>query len=186
MEQVTYDNPNGCGDFYSIDSTNRMAICGLVPGALQIISVGNEGRPVFIQAHEHNLSRVKFSPDGSLIATASEEGTIIRLFDCLTGSMLCEFRRGHLPKQIVGLGFGFDNTYLIAMSSNGTVHVFDARSKQTSSSISKISFPREKAVEISYLSETEFIMVGLSGIMRLFKVINGQITEQSSTLFLAH
>ena len=46
----------------------------------------------FIQAHDSPLRCVVLSLDGSLVATASEKGTLVRVFDCHSGCLLHEFR----------------------------------------------------------------------------------------------
>jgi autophagy-related protein 18 len=49
---------------------------------------------MMIAAHDSPLAAVVFSPTGLHIATASEKGTVIRVFNVLDGSKLFEFRRG--------------------------------------------------------------------------------------------
>lgn len=47
-----------------------------------------------IQAHDSPLAAVRFSADGTRVATASEKGTVIRVFAVPSGERLFEFRRG--------------------------------------------------------------------------------------------
>ena len=47
-----------------------------------------------IPAHENNIAYIAVSFDGNLIATASEQGTLIRIFTSETGEKLQEVRRG--------------------------------------------------------------------------------------------
>ena len=47
-----------------------------------------------IPAHDSPLAALAFSPSGSRIATASEKGTVIRVFNSADGQKLFEFRRG--------------------------------------------------------------------------------------------
>ena len=47
-----------------------------------------------VAAHESDLARLALSGDGSLLATASDKGTLIRVFDAHSGAQLREFRRG--------------------------------------------------------------------------------------------
>lgn len=65
------------------------------------------------------------SNDGSFVATASEKGTIVRLYKVADGKLLKEFRRGMKPVSITGLAFSSDNSLLLASSNTGTVHLFD-------------------------------------------------------------
>ena len=41
-----------------------------------------------------SLAAVAFNPSGSKLATASERGTVIRVFNVTDGTRLLEFRRG--------------------------------------------------------------------------------------------
>lgn len=82
--------------------------------------------PIHIHAHNHPIAVMKFSPDGSLLATASEKGTVIRIFDTVNGRQLSAFRRGSIPSNILSFAFSPDNTKLIAISDSGTVHLFPA------------------------------------------------------------
>ena len=47
-----------------------------------------------INAHENNIAYIVLSYDGSLLATASEQGTLIRIFNTENGNLLQEVRRG--------------------------------------------------------------------------------------------
>ncbi|CCG22413.1 Atg18 protein [Candida orthopsilosis Co 90-125] len=77
-----------------------------------------------ISAHKNDIAAMSFSSDGSLIATASDKGTIVRVFDTNTGVKLFQFRRGSYPTKIYSLQFSNDNKYVLATSSSLTVHVF--------------------------------------------------------------
>jgi WD40 repeat protein len=47
-----------------------------------------------ITAHESDLARLALNSDGSLLATASDKGTLLRVFDTHTGAQSKELRRG--------------------------------------------------------------------------------------------
>jgi len=47
-----------------------------------------------IVAHENNIALLALNKDGSMLATASTKGTLIRLFNPETGDKLHELRRG--------------------------------------------------------------------------------------------
>lgn len=77
-----------------------------------------------IEAHKTQLAAMSFSQDGTLLATASDKGTIIRVFSVKTGLKLYQFRRGSYNTKIYSLAFSPSNLFLIASSATGTVHVF--------------------------------------------------------------
>lgn len=81
-----------------------------------------------VTAHQNALTCIALSPDGSLVATASERGTLVRVFDTATGRLVREFRRGTKSVDISSVNFSQDNTLLVADSSSGTAHVFDIAS----------------------------------------------------------
>lgn len=77
-----------------------------------------------IEAHKSALAAMCLSSDGTLLATASDKGTIVRVFNVHTGVKLFQFRRGTYPTKIYSLSFSKDNKYVVATSSSETVHIF--------------------------------------------------------------
>lgn len=77
-----------------------------------------------IEAHKSALAAMCLSIDGNLLATASDKGTIVRVFSVQTGLKLYQFRRGTYPTKIYSLNFSTDNKYVVATSASETVHIF--------------------------------------------------------------
>lgn len=77
-----------------------------------------------IEAHKSPLCCVSLNSDGSLLATASEMGTIIRVFSVPRGQKLFQFRRGTYPSTIYSMSFNLDSTLLCVSSVSDTVHIF--------------------------------------------------------------
>lgn len=105
-----------------------LGFCGLRPGMLHLERVDpatSRSASVTVQAHKNDLSCIGISPDGTLVATASSKGTLVRIFDTATGTLRREFRRGTQPSPITSLNFAADNSALVASSGSGTIHVFD-------------------------------------------------------------
>ena len=83
-------------------------------------------------AHKSRLFCLQMNPTGTLIASASITGTIIRVFDTQTSSKLHEFRRGLQQANISSLLFGLSDSLLLASSSSGTVHIFQLQREEKS------------------------------------------------------
>jgi len=77
-----------------------------------------------IKAHENHISALALNPDGRLLATASEKGTLIRLLNTENGNPLAEFRRGSDKADIFGLTFDIKSVWLAVASDKSTIHVF--------------------------------------------------------------
>ncbi|XP_036195740.1 WD repeat domain phosphoinositide-interacting protein 1 isoform X4 [Myotis myotis] len=78
-----------------------------------------------IAAHEGTLAAITFNASGSKLASASEKGTVIRVFSVPEGQKLYEFRRGMKRYvTISSLAFSMDSQFLCASSNTETVHIF--------------------------------------------------------------
>ncbi|KAH0629324.1 hypothetical protein JD844_011305 [Phrynosoma platyrhinos] len=78
-----------------------------------------------ISAHDGPLAALAFNSTGSKLASASEKGTVIRVFSIPEGQKLYEFRRGMKRYvNISSLVFSMDSQFLCASSNTETVHVF--------------------------------------------------------------
>ncbi|KAJ1990536.1 autophagy protein [Dimargaris cristalligena] len=77
-----------------------------------------------IQAHKRPVSCMAISPDSTMIATASDKGTVIRVFSLPDGKKLHQFRRGSYPARIFSISFNATSTLLCVSSDTETVHIF--------------------------------------------------------------
>jgi len=95
-----------------------------------------------INAHESPLAALQVTNDGTFLVTASERGTVLRLFETglakrghgvggsrdatedTTGKPIREFRRGVERATVTCLSFSLDNSWVACASDHGTVHVF--------------------------------------------------------------
>ncbi|EHA18967.1 autophagy-related protein 18 [Aspergillus awamori] len=77
-----------------------------------------------IEAHRSPLACITLNSDGTLIATASDKGTIIRVFSVPDGRKLYQFRRGSIPSRIYSMSFNTTSTLLCVSSSTETIHLF--------------------------------------------------------------
>jgi len=58
------------------------------------------------------------------MATASDKGTIIRIFSVPDGNKMYQFRRGSMPSRIFSMAFNITSTLLCVSSASETIHVF--------------------------------------------------------------
>ncbi len=93
----------------------------------------NLGLSLFLQlleAHDSQLRGLCLTASGSLLATASVKGTVLRVWNVATQSCIHEFRRGVERANITCLAFSWDDQWLSCCSDKGTAHVFYCEQKQ--------------------------------------------------------
>ncbi|KAI8063468.1 WD40-repeat-containing domain protein [Gongronella butleri] len=78
-----------------------------------------------IAAHSGKLSCLALNANGTKCATASDKGTLIRVFNASTGTLLNELRRGMDRAEIFSIAFNQDSTRLVVSSDKGTIHIFN-------------------------------------------------------------
>ncbi|TDH68904.1 hypothetical protein CCR75_000326 [Bremia lactucae] len=119
-------------------SLNLKALCVLSPhenGHLAFPSGAAPGEIVLydaidlsvlnaFQAHRTAPVAMAFNAQGTLLATASESGTLIRVFAIPSGTKIAAFRRGSYSAQVYCLAFNESSTILCASSETGTIHFF--------------------------------------------------------------
>lgn len=101
-----------------------LAFPGRTAGQVNLVDLAT-GNISIIPAHSSALRAIAVSPDGELLATASEMGTLIRIFATSNCAKLAELRRGIDPATIFSLGFSPSGTLLACTSDKSTLHIFD-------------------------------------------------------------
>lgn len=90
------------------------------------VQVGQDDRDpshVFT-AHQTGLAALALNASGSLLATASEMGTVLKVFRTSDCELLYRLRRGASSATISSLVFRHDDCFLGVASSSSTVHIF--------------------------------------------------------------
>lgn len=94
-------------------------------GEIQIFDVANLKAVSVVHAHNNPIVAMSFNREGTKLATASDKGTVIRVYSVPDGSRIYEFRRGMKRyANICSLAFDNDSRFLAASSNTETVHIF--------------------------------------------------------------
>ena len=95
------------------------------------VNVYEKNKSFKIPAHNGALSAICLNYSGTLLATASEKGTLIRIFSTETGQPLQEFRRGREKAEIYSICFDKKSHKLACSSDRGTIHIFNVSLDQS-------------------------------------------------------
>ncbi|XP_035221954.1 WD repeat domain phosphoinositide-interacting protein 4-like [Stegodyphus dumicola] len=127
----TGGNPRGLCEVSPFPSSERQLLVfpGHYSGSVQIVDLakihpGSTGAPITINAHTTDVACIAINHQGTLIATASIKGTLIRVFDTNKKVKLIELRRGSDPASLYCINFSCDSELLCASSDKGTIHIF--------------------------------------------------------------
>jgi len=135
---TTRDNPRGLCELSAVrfgtvgvegSAADLMVFPGYKAGSVQILNLATteqkvSSSPVTINAHQNELCCLAINQQGTMMATASVKGTLIRIWDTLARVMLVELRRGSDPAILYCLNFSPGDEWLCCSSDKGTVHVF--------------------------------------------------------------
>lgn len=121
----TCTNPRGLCVMCPNSNNSILTFPGRKTGHVQVVDLANtEKSPIDIAAHEASLSCIALNLQGTRLATSSEKGTLIRVFDPMSGLQLHELRRGANSANIYCINFNQDSSLLCVASDHGTVHIF--------------------------------------------------------------
>lgn len=179
-------------------------------GHVQVVDLnqlkdGMTTSPVIINAHEGEIACLGISNGGNYIATASQKGTLLRIFNVATKRKELELRRGCDSAIVYSISFSPCDQYLSACSDKGTVHVFgfrDSSLNKTSvlnqvgtllpsnlgkpfegrKSFAQFSIPEECPSVLVYLDNQMIVAICLDGTFQKFLVTpQGQCKQKLST-----
>ncbi|XP_071777471.2 WD repeat domain phosphoinositide-interacting protein 1 isoform X1 [Centroberyx gerrardi] len=122
----TPSNPSGLCALSISHSNSYLAYPGSATiGEIIVYDANNLSTVTMIPAHDSPLAALTFNASGTKLASASERGTVIRVFSVPEGLRLFEFRRGMKRYvSISSLSFSPDGQFLCASSNTETVHIF--------------------------------------------------------------
>lgn len=122
----TFGNTKGLCAVSSGPTSCILACPGQHRGEVRI-ELYNQKKTHFVQAHDSSLACLALSQNGALLATASNKGTLIRIFSTVDGTKLQELRRGAERTEIYSIAFSANAHWLAVSSAKGTVHVFSLK-----------------------------------------------------------
>jgi hypothetical protein len=122
----------------TLDIANPLGICSITTNhegglfahpsntssSVRVFDVSTLSVVIDIPAHKTDIASISLSGDGSRIATASQKGTVVRVFQLPQGKQIATFRRGSRPATISSLSFTSPPNLLCCSSSSDTVHIF--------------------------------------------------------------
>ncbi|KAK3926405.1 WD repeat domain phosphoinositide-interacting protein 4 [Frankliniella fusca] len=127
----TRENTLGLCEISPIVTAERqlLAFPGHKIGSVQLVDLSNteagiSSAPLTINAHEGELACLAINQQGTLIATASCKGTLLRVWDTSRRVQVVELRRGSDPATLYCMNFSRDSEFLCCSSDKGTVHIF--------------------------------------------------------------
>mmetsp|Transcript_1777 Transcript_1777/g.6351 ORF Transcript_1777/g.6351 Transcript_1777/m.6351 type:complete len:352 (+) Transcript_1777:200-1255(+) len=155
----TCENPKGlCALCPSV--SNTVLVCPSTTVGHAHVELYDTKQEHDIDAHNGSLSQLTLSADGTLLATASDKGTLIRVFNTATKQKLYEFRRGADRADIYSISIHKEKTWLCVSSDKGTVHIYSldsnnpnpTRAEEDETKNPKSSFSFMKDILPSYFS----------------------------------
>lgn len=96
-----------------------------------------------IQAHKAPISFLSINSTGTLLATASDKGTVIRVWSIPGAEKLYQFRRGTREARIHSMNFNLVSTLLAVSSAHDTVHIFKLGQQKGATALKTPSSPSE-------------------------------------------
>lgn len=119
----TYDNPKGIVAVSPDAKVTVLAYPDKTKGWVRVKSY-DKSITSLISAHESTIAFLALNNEGTLLATASDKGTLIRIFNSEDGTFLQEVRRGAEKAEIYSIVFNPTSTLIACSSDRGTIHVF--------------------------------------------------------------
>ncbi|PWN43828.1 hypothetical protein IE81DRAFT_340484 [Ceraceosorus guamensis] len=140
------------------------------------------GATSILAAHSSSVTSLALSQDGSLLATASARGTLIRVWAVtksaphndggraktqIAPSLLREFRRGTDQAGILDVSFAPDNCAVAVASDTGTIHIFSMLEARNASTLDNVQNTSRKTTTAFRLSQnaTKYLPSAIGGLV---------------------
>ena len=130
---ITCQNKNGIFGI-SLDPKINIICYPIDIGRISIknydIKINDNYKQNEIKAHQSEIVELVMNFDGTLVASASKQGTIIRIYQTKDNALIQELRRGSKSSEIYTLIFDYQSLYIACSSNTGTIHIFNIKNEQ--------------------------------------------------------
>ena len=124
----TYDNPTGIIAISSGEFDKLMIAYPVENQGLVNFRNCNNSKTIqnskIIKAHNSKIACLSINRNGTLLASSSENGTKIRLFNLQDGENISIFKRGTKSVSMKCITFASNNIFFGCISDVGTIHIF--------------------------------------------------------------
>lgn len=161
-----FDIPRGSNVEFKVISNEFKKIQNIIAfvsvrrnGQIQIANIPSEKDLVsletiptsIIKAHKTEIQLIRLNYQGTMVASCSTKGTIIRIFSTHNGSLIREFRRGLDNAEIYDMEFSPRGTKLAVISDKQTLHIFQILGDEGSNKVHKLKGVIPKTWNLNYL-----------------------------------
>lgn len=120
----TFENYLGLAAISNNEDKFVLAFPYFSQGTVQIKKYINSKDFKVINAHESKIAYLTINKEATLLATASDKGTLIRIFKIENGDLISELRRGTKNVTMTCISFDQNNRFIGCASDVGTIHIF--------------------------------------------------------------
>ena len=121
------NNPEGIGSISSDIDKYILAWPTFTKGEVEIKDFQDlkiNTQSIKIKAHNNEIVYLQLNKDGTKLASASINGTMIRVFNVINKQLVQEFKRGSGYAKIYSINFSFDDNTLSLTSDHGKAYIF--------------------------------------------------------------
>ena len=77
-----------------------------------------------IEAHEKKVENISITSNGDFLASCTQNGSVIRIFNTENGELLQELRKGIDKSEIKCISFSYNSRLMACSTNKGVVHIF--------------------------------------------------------------